>query len=304
MLRFSTLKKKPSHFKSFTGFTPEEFENLVAEIETDWKKLKLTFYKPSKQRQRKVGGGRNPKLITVEDQLLLTLVWVKLYCTNCLLEYLFGIDETRIKQYRTRIEPLLQNFQLLAKDKRKKIRTLEELRRMIPDLDEIIGDSTEQQILRPEKKRRQKKYYSGKKKHHTIKTQLIIDKHGRILDISESVEGKKSDYKLLQASGVLKWVRNLKLYLDSGYQGINSDFPELDATIPRKKPRGKPQSRSNKIFNKKLSRIRVKVENTIAKLKKFRVLSEKYRHNLKEYNSIFRMVASLINFRTQQRNFC
>ncbi|MFH1545949.1 MAG: transposase family protein [Patescibacteria group bacterium] len=303
MLRYHTLKKKPAHFKSFTGFTVEEFENLADEIHLDWAELQKSFYKPEKKRLRKYGGGRKLKLATLEDQLLLALVWVKLYCTNCLLEYLFGIDETKIKGYRKRIQPLFQNLFLLPKDKRKKIRTLEELRKIIPDLDAVISDATEQQISRPGKKRKQRKYYSGKKKKHTVKTQITSTVSTYILDVSESVEGKRSDYKLLQESGVLKWIRNLKLYVDLGYQGIDSDFPEINAVIPRKKPRGKPQTRSNKIFNRKMSRIRVRVENAIAKLKKFRVLGEKFRHNLKDYNATFRMIASLVNFRTLQRNF-
>lgn len=303
MLRYHTLKKKPAHFKSFTGFTVEEFENLVDEIHLDWAELQKSFYKPEKKRIRKYGGGRKLKLATPEDQLLLTLVWAKLYCTNDLLEHLFGIDESNVGRYLKRIRPLFQNLFLLPKDKRKKIRTLEELRKIIPDFDVVIGDATEQLIPRPGKKHWQKKFYSGKKKRHTIKTQIASTVSTYILDVSESVEGKRSDYKLLQESGILKWIQDLKLYLDLGYQGINSDFPEINAVIPRKKPRGKPQTRSNKIFNRKMSRIRVRVENAIAKLKKFRVLGEKFRHNLKDYNATFRMTASLVNFRTLQRNF-
>lgn len=303
MLRYKTLKKKPRHFKSFTGFTVTEFDNLVKEIHTDWQQLRQSYYKPKSERTRKHGGGRKQSLATIEDQLLLTLVWAKIYCTNYLLEHLFGIDETNISRYLNRIRPVLQNLYLLPKNRRKKIRTLEELRQIIPDLDEVIGDATEQPIPRPTKKRRQKKYYSGKKKRHTIKTQIITARSGYILDISESVEGKRNDYKLLQESGVLQWIKKMKMYLDSGYQGINSDFPEVNAVIPRKKPKGKPQTRSNKIFNRRLSSIRIKVENAFAKLKKYRALGEKYRHNLRDYNSTFRMIASLVNFRTLQRNF-
>jgi hypothetical protein len=67
------------------------------------------------------------------------------------------------------------------------LRTPEEVEKFFPGFLSFI-DSTEQQIPRPIDKKRKKEYYSlGKKKIHTIKTQLVVNKHGIILH--------KVDYK-------------------------------------------------------------------------------------------------------------
>ena len=136
---------------------------------------------------------------------------------------------------------LLQDkFVLPQRNRRtgKRISTLEELKEIIPDLDEILGDATEQRIPRPLKKRKRKKYHSGKKKAFTVKTQIVTNKHGLILHISRSVPGRPHDYKLFKESHLPQNVpKGVKLYLDSGYQGVHKDYPALDAVIPFKKTR-------------------------------------------------------------------
>src|SRR3990167_9363281 len=98
-----------------------------------------------------MGAGRKKALETFEDQLLLTLVWSRHYPTYLFLEYLFGIDESTISRNLNEITLLLQDrflFQDPRKSGRKQIRTLEELREIIPDIDEILADATEQKIPR------------------------------------------------------------------------------------------------------------------------------------------------------------
>ena len=70
---------------------------------------------------------------------------------------------------------------------------------MIPDLDEVLIDATEQKIPRPAKKHLRKKYHSGKKKAFTVTTQIVTDKKGLILHASDSSPGRKHDYKCFQA---------------------------------------------------------------------------------------------------------
>jgi hypothetical protein len=60
-------------------------------------------------------------------------------------------------------------------------------------------------------------------------------------------------------------------------------------------------NRSQKIWNKKQRRVRITVEHTIAQLKTFKVLAERYRHSLQNYNQTFRFVANLVAFRMLQR---
>jgi hypothetical protein len=120
----------------------------------------------------------------------------------------------------------------------KKITTLDELRKVIPDLDEVLVDCTEQKIPIPEKKLKRNRRHSGKKKRFTIKTQLATAKQGLIVNIDKSIPGRQHDYKPFKASKLPKIIpKNAKLYLDSGYQGVQNDFPGLHAIIPYKRTR-------------------------------------------------------------------
>jgi hypothetical protein len=75
------------------------------------------------ERKRREGAGRKYALETLEGQLLLTLVWPRLYLAYFVLEHLFGIDESAASRTITRIQPLLQGrFMLPARLPRKKIR--------------------------------------------------------------------------------------------------------------------------------------------------------------------------------------
>jgi hypothetical protein len=265
--------------------------------------------KNNPHRQRKIGGGRKQILANLEDQLLLTLIWVKTYPAYLLLEYLFGIDESTVCRTIQGIIPLLQDKFIFVDPRtqkgRKKITSLEELKALFPDLDltVILGDATEQRIPRPEKKTRRNKHHSGKKKTFTVKTQLATNKSGLIVHISQTIPGRQHDYKLFKNSQLPHTIpKGSKLYLDSGYQGVQRDFPSLNTLIPHKRTKKHQKlTRTEKIHNTKQRKIRVVVENTISKLKKYQVLAQTYRHSLHNYNQTFRFIANIVNFRTLER---
>jgi len=306
-MQYTSLKLRPKHFHSFSGLKVEEFDRLVASIRDDWETQRLRrIEKNNPNRQRRIGGGRKYALTLLEDQLLLTLVWSKLYFSYLMFEYLFGIDESTVSRTVNNTPLLLQNrfvFQDPRKSGRKKITTIEELKKLFPDIDDILADATEQVIPRPESKRKRKPYHSGKKRKFTVKTQIATKRNGLILHVSPTVGGRMHDYKLFKRSGLPQVIpKDMRLYVDNGYQGIKKDYPDLTVSIPFKRSLGHPElTRSEKIYNKKQRRVRIKVENTLAKLKKYHVLSDVYRHSLQNYNQTFRFVANIVNFRMTQR---
>ena len=246
----------------------------------------------------------------LEDQLLLTLIWAKVYPSYLLLEYLFGIDESTVSRVISSIKPLLQDRFVLPDPRRqkgrKKITTLEELKAFLPpdiDLDDILVDGTEQTIPRPQKKRKRTMHHSGKKKRFTIKTQIATTRNGLIVHVSKPIPGRTHDYKLFKASILPKIIpRESRLYGDSGYQGIRKDFPLLHSAIPFKRSRNHKLTHSEKIHNTKQRKVRVTVEHALSRLKKYRALADTYRHSLHNYESTFRFVANLVNFRMIQRS--
>lgn len=304
MIRYNNLKQRPNHFVSFTGLTVAEFDKLVQDNRQDWQSQRIErLLKNNPNRKRKIGGGRKFALATLEDQLLLTLILAKSYCSCLLLEYLFNIDASTV--FRT--SQVLMS--LIKKDGKyiinlgprpsKKITTLDELRKFIPALNEVLADCTEQRIPRPEKKVKRNKHHSGKKKAFTIKTELATTRQGLIVNIGKSVPGRQHDYNIFKTSRLPKLLsKNAKLYLDSGYQGVQNDFPDLNTVIPFKRTRrGNPLTRSQKIQNKKQRKIRVAIEHTLSRLKKFQILHQTFRNSLQNYETVFGFVANIVNFR-------
>ena len=77
MITYENLSKKPGIFKGFTGVTIREFDGLLEKATSIWvEQEQHRLDRPD--RQRAMGGGCKPKF-GLEGQLLVTLVWLRLY---------------------------------------------------------------------------------------------------------------------------------------------------------------------------------------------------------------------------------
>lgn len=85
---------------------------------------------------------------------------------------------------------------------------------------------------------------------------------------------------------------------DSGYQGIQE--LHSNALIPRKKPKGGTLTEPEKRYNRMLASVRVKVENVLAWLKRFRILAERYRNRRRRFGLRFNLIAGLYNYELQK----
>ncbi|HSF00005.1 MAG TPA: transposase family protein [Nitrososphaeraceae archaeon] len=176
-------------------------------------------------------------------------------------------------------------------------RTIEEVEKYFPEFKAFI-DVTEQEIQRPAKdKKRKKDYYSGKKKRHTVKTQLMVNKEGKILYKSNHhKKGRQHDYTVYkdEQPQTPSQVENV---LDLGYLGCEKDFPTVKYSLPLKKKKDMELTEEQKEYNKNHSRQRVIIEHTICRIKKFCIMGTKYRNRLKRYNHISDIVSGLVNYR-------
>lgn len=302
MMTFESLAKRPMHFANFTGLSVAEANKLIKLIKPDWQRQRREHLKID--RVRKAGGGRKLDLPEFADRLLVFLVYAKVYPTYLFLEYLFNIDQSNICRIIQEIAPLL-SASIVINRNHKRVRTLEDLREAIPNLDEVLVDATEQRINRPEKKRARNKHHSGKKKDFTLKEQIVSTKQKIILHVADPSPGRIHDYKYFKTTGVGKWLENnpqIKARADLGYQGANKDYPEAAIILPVKRNRWKKElTRSEKIMNTKKAKARMPVENNLANLKKFKILADKYRNLKKHYSAIFKSVCFLSNLRTLER---
>jgi transposase len=193
---------------------------------------------------------------------------------------MFGIDDSRVCRIIKQLEPLLAK--LVAIDKNRTY-SYEEAAQLI--------DVTEQIIERPV--RSQKKYYSGKKRRHTLKTEIRVNSDGKIRNISKSYEGKTHDFKIYKQSDAIPI--GTRVYADSGYQGLAK--LSKNAKTPIKRKRKKPLTYWQKRYNKIVAKRRIKVENILAQLKNFRILSNRYRNKRKAYNLKFNIIAGIVNIK-------
>lgn len=105
--------------------------------------------------------------------------------------------------------------------------------------------------------------------------------------------GKCHDFNLFKISK-LRINPQIETLADSGYQGIH-EF-HSNTQIPKKKSKNKPLSKSDKKQNRELSRQRVLNENVIGKLKRFKIISDKYRNRRKRFGLRFNLIAGIYNW--------
>src|SRR3569623_882398 len=106
MMTVARLRRKPRHFQSFTGLTVPEFDRLLLEVEAAYAE-QLHAQRERPERERAVGGGHGFTL-SVADRLLMGLIYLRLYVTQSLLSYLFGLNESNIsRELNQRLLPVL-----------------------------------------------------------------------------------------------------------------------------------------------------------------------------------------------------
>jgi len=106
-------------------------------------------------------------------------------------------------------------------------------------------------------------------------------------------EGKKHDLTLFKESR-LEFQPTQKLLVDTGYTGILKIHENCG--IPLKKGRNRPLTKEQKEHNKKISKLRVVIENVIGDLKKFKIISERYRNRRRRFGLRFNIFAAAYNF--------
>ncbi|MGA7044194.1 MAG: transposase family protein [Nitrososphaeraceae archaeon] len=137
---------------------------------------------------------------------------------------------------------------------------------------------------------------SGKKKKHTIKTQYMVNSEGLILHKTEHKKGRKHDYEIFKNKPPLIPLQVENVF-DLGYMGVQNDFPTVKSVLPVRKKKNVVLSGEETIFNRKHSQLRMIVEHTICRIKKFGIMSGRFRNRLRKYDNISDIVSALLNFR-------
>ncbi|BET38516.1 transposase family protein [Spiroplasma ixodetis] len=111
----------------------------------------------------------------------------------------------------------------------------------------------------------------------SIKFQIIYDFFNKkIVDIFAD-NGKVHDFQILKNSN-LEFSEKTIIIGDLGYQGIQNIYK--NTISPIKKTKNKKLTKQEKIYNKIISKIRIKVEHVFVLLKRFKILINKCRKSI------------------------
>lgn len=272
MLNLKKLSRQPKTFQSLTGLSPKKFHELTVLVQP--LREQSEFERKTKYaRKRTVGAGRKYKL-SFEQALFLLLLYYRTYVNHVFLGMIGNIESSKICRYFQRMEPSVQK--VFRVPERKISLSKEEIL-------ELIVDATEQ-----ESERRPGSGYSGKKKKQTVKTQIIVSEKGKILSVSKTVNGNKSDKKLYDETKAII-PKDIPKLADLGYLGT-------DWKLPHKSSKLHKPTQQQKQTNKKHAKRRIVIEHVFASLKKFHILRDRYRSAIGRYNLTFKNICGLRNF--------
>ena len=299
-MSYARLSRRPLLFRSFTGLEIAEFDIISKEIESKYcehERKRLS----NRKRRRDVGAGR-PFKLKLRERFLMLLVYYRLYITFTLSGFLFDLDQSNVCRDISMLEPLIKLCVPLPKklyERVRRLRTIDEVEEYFPGFKAFI-DSAEQEIPRPKNKRKRKSYYSGKKKRHTVKTQFMMNGDGTILHKTGHERGRIHDYEIFKNKHPTTPLQ-VENVLDLGYLGVKDDFPTVKYVLPVRKKRKSELSDEEKRYNRKHSKLRVIVEHTISRIKKFGIMGTKFRNKLIRYDHASDIVSGLVNFRIMMR---
>src|SRR6478672_7677332 len=96
LLSYDKLSKKPLLFKSFTGLTVKEFDDIYnKKIVKIFGKYELQRLSKRKNRKRDIGAAGRPFKLDLKDRLLMLLIYYRLYITYTLVvDFLFNLDQS------------------------------------------------------------------------------------------------------------------------------------------------------------------------------------------------------------------
>lgn len=262
-------KLKPNKYKRLLGVDYE----TVCRMETT---IKTTYIEKHKK------GGRNSDF-TFHEMALLFLLYIKEY--NAMEDYAF-----KFKVSKSTICTII-HFVLKSLLKDKNFTLLGSSYTRIDSSEDRQIDVTEIRILRPKYNQREK--YSGKKKYHTMKIQIIRGVETGFIYEIEIGPGAEHDFHL--------WKRtfdgtpsNVIHEVDLGYLGM--DKIHKNSLIPHKKSKKHKLTDEEIEENKALAKDRIFIEHTNGWLKRFNILSTRFRNNLFYFAKFATLLCGFYNF--------
>jgi hypothetical protein len=297
-------KRIPTDYRSLlslTSLTAAEFFQLLLPFDALWQRYHAHHdLKGERRRIQKFSEHGLMSLKGSVDKLFFVLVYLKQNSLQAYHGFCFEMSQGKVSQWLRVLLPILEQalhrLQLLPS--REPSHLYLSLRLLAGQV--LLMDATERAIPRSVDKERQRHEYSGKQQEHTLKNLLVSQEQNRILYLSATVPGSMHD-KALADEMELAFLPEQCLLLDLGFIGYEPEGAQT--LLPVKKPYQGELSATDKLYNRLLASVRVKVEHVMAGVKRIRIVKEKIRlHGEQIRDLVMLMACGLHNLRVAHRN--
>ncbi len=120
-----------------------------------------------------------------------------------------------------------------------------------------------------------------------------MDKNSKKIICTAFTNGKCHDFRLFKESKIYINPK-IRAITDTGYQGLKKIH--ANSELPKKKTKKNPLTKKDKKNNQKLASERVLNENVIGSIKRFKIISDRYRNRRKRFTLRFNLIAGIYNW--------
>jgi hypothetical protein len=274
-----------SFFKSVVGITVSQFE-----------KLSTTYFALAPHSPYHLDD------LGVQEQLLITLAWLRQAFTYKVLGFIFKIDGSTAQRI---VKKVLNNLHDLANteitipsyEERVEQASVLEGKQFV-----IVVDGAEQGVMSSNNKLLKNINFSGKKKKHTFTKLIGVNLRGKVEFMSHSYNGSINDLNLIQMpeNDIAKYLTEDEFVLgDAGFRGM-----EAARVIAYN------EDEYEGAAGREFKRLRVVVENTIGAIKRWKICYHTFhgKHEGNEekllfwHDTVWRVCAWLTNLYCEVRS--
>lgn len=120
-----------------------------------------------------------------------------------------------------------------------------------------------------------------------------MHKKSRMVICTNFSKGRRHDFRMFKESKV-RFHPRVKGQTDTGYQGIQK--LHANSELPKKRSKKHPLTKEDKQNNRRIASERITNEHVIGALKRFRIISDRYRNRRKRFGLRFNLIAGIYNY--------
>lgn len=280
VLRFENVRLEDKMLSFFTGLSRDIWDILWTFLKPEGNILSSKSATTDKKgRQNSYGAGRK-SILSLQDQLLMTLIRLRLGTLEQVLSYQFGVSISSVSRTVVKwINYLYLRLGLIPtwpKWEAVEASMPDAFRRAYPDTFCIV-DATELRCEIPSMLSLQSQHYSSYKSHTTVKGLVAIAPNGTFVFISQLFTGAISDRQLFEESGILPLLelvpRGKSIMADRGFE-VQDLLVKSGLLLNAPPFKGSRTSLTEEEVKKtqRIARLRIHVERAIGQVKRrFRI---------------------------------